>query len=1850
VVRIVVLAAAFLLVACAGCKRSKKPALPLLPYATVEAPGGVQEGVFEIAYTVYDPFENPVDVLVEFATDGYTFGHCTRAPGGTPVTGLATASTGLSYTFRWNSVADSVALASQVDTVRIRVTPSQLSGRGLPVAGYPGTSDEFSVDNTAANTPPVVEITTSPGGIQSGDVTVEYSITDAEADTGYIEVLFTTGAMADWQPATLASASGGTIEGNLVVNMTCPIPPAVRDIVWDSLTDLGTTYAHEVQIRIIGHDTRAGAPADTSLFRIDNTPAAVPPVLTLTTPASPSRGLVRLEYDISDNNAEAANIVFEVSLDGGIYQVPEIVYSDAGQRCANVITNVPCLPAPQTYHIVWDSAADVGFAANYQVRFRARPESSLYGTWAETADFAVDNSSPAGAPGAVITADRTDIQTGETINFSAMSSTGSPTTFLWDFGDGSYSAATEPAHTYDTGPGEFTALLTVTNAASLSDTAALKINVIEDMTDNYVELVPYRNYYETRETLEALAAANPGIMTIYTAGYSVEGREIFVVKISDNVEVDEDEPTVHFDAQHHAREVMTPEVIIDIAEQLVSNYGSSSEITGWVDSYEIYLMPCVNPDGVVAVFTTDWGIRKNARGVDPNRNYPADWGNPDGSSSNPGSQTYRGPFPASEPEVQTLMAQTLKTRPVAAITFHSYSNIVLYPYGSPGLTQTSQEDFITLISEAMAASMVRDIGGPYLAQHTLWYDASGTTFDWMYRDVGTVCVLVEVGDAMGGGLNGFHPDYATYHDPQIQGVRPGVAELLRFVGRGAICEHVTDDSTGEPLETDISVSGFTSYNSEIRRSEPQFGSFYYLWENGTYSVTFTREGYDDLIVSSVTVASAPCVLDVQLVRKAMGNHRPTADFYASVEQFEVGSTIFLDGTGSTDEDGDTLTYYWNFGDNETSSLPAPAHTFNRSGTHRVVLKVDDGNGGEHETWKLVHVMPILLAPHVTLQPVTGTWSRDVCVYYGLKAPAPSDCTIALEYTLDGLVWHPATIAGADEGWISANTVSSIATATELASHYFLWDSLTDLGAAGPTVVALKVVPYIPGQAYGDPAITNLFTVDNAGGNSPPSVTLAAQAPPLFNDVSFNGTISDPDYESCSLTIEYSLDSGGSWNPATLVSCQEGIIISNVITGLAASPAGTAYSFVWDGFADLGANHVTGIWVCATPNDSETNGASALVTGLEINNVGLVVTSPVITDIIDTNCSINWLWDSTSGSAEGDLVYEIDYALGVGTVYFYDDFRLRPQSDWELTGDTYWHEGGEMMVLDRDAGGAGGLWYTGDILATEWYCSFRFRITGGPGARGFYFSFYSEPTTSQYPPDGYTIEFDANYNSGVDPYNVRHIALLDASGTHLCYAVNNDFSDGSWHKAEVYYKNGLLIVDMDGSNVLGYWIAAPDMSHLRFGFGGRHHAGRTYYIDDVFLSEHKPVWYQFVTTAGGAGTSGGTGSYAWDTSGISSGSGCVIRIRGYDGSSHKSYSFSEPFLIEHPGTPTVNLTDPTGIQRYEVSLEFTLDDPTDDICSVGVEYRPDSAGSWFDATIKSTSAGAVDGSTVTGLASGTTETYTVVWDAWHDLGEVNNTGARLRLTPKDTLAGMDSETIDFTVDNTVHPGELTGFAATAVGGTTVVLDWTNPAAPSLHKIVIVRSESGFPADPTDGTVVFDSTDTGFYFDNQDLDGAPAFIRQDNAIDFDWDAGSPDAAIPDDHFSICWTAAMDLPAAGPWNFHTLSEDGVRLYVDGDLIIDRWVSRAASEYCGYKMLGAGRHRLVLEYFHNVGGSEAHLYFTGPGASRSVTPLQPGQPVSFTDVSVSPGTTYYYTGFTYTPGGTFSTGGPGASDSITP
>lgn len=247
-------------------------------------------------------------------------------------------------------------------------------------------------------------------------------------------------------------------------------------------------------------------------------------------------------------------------------------------------------------------------------------------------------------------------------------------------------------------------------------------------------------FSETEEFLDDLHASCPTITTAKRSiGTSHEGRDIWAFKISDNPEIDETEPEVLFDGLHHACEPMSLEVTLHCMAWLCENYGSDPLATYLVDNREIWFVPLMNPDGYVyneLTYPNGGGMwRKNRRdngdgtwGVDPNRNYPYEWGGA-GASEQPGSCIYRGPYPASEPEVQALMNLMLNHDFVAHLTMHSCLGGVVIPW-CHSTERTPDDERIG----RWADGMTKYNGYLVLKPGENMYLCSGTTTDYAYGE------------------------------------------------------------------------------------------------------------------------------------------------------------------------------------------------------------------------------------------------------------------------------------------------------------------------------------------------------------------------------------------------------------------------------------------------------------------------------------------------------------------------------------------------------------------------------------------------------------------------------------------------------------------------------------------------------------------------------------------------------------------------------------------------------------------------------------------------------------------------------------------------------------------------------------------------------------------------------------------------------------------------------------------------------------------------------------------------------------------------------------------------------------
>ena len=129
-------------------------------------------------------------------------------------------------------------------------------------------------------------------------------------------------------------------------------------------------------------------------------------------------------------------------------------------------------------------------------------------------------------------------------------------------------------------------------------------------------------------------------------------------------------------------------------------------------------------------------------------------------------------------------------------------------------------------------------------------------------------------------------------------------------------------------------------------------------------------------------------------------------------------------------------------------------------------------------------------------------------------------------------------------------------------------------------------------------------------------------------------------------------------------------------------------------------------------------------------------------------------------------------------------------------------------------------------------------------------------------------------------------------------------------------------------------------------------------------------------------------------------------------------------------------------------------------------------------------------------------------------------------------------------------------------------------------------------------------TGTYFQNADFTDV-AFTRTDRQIDFDWGAGSPGELLGSDTFSVRWAGRVFAAVTGAYQFAVAANDGSRLYVNGELLIDRFAVGQSTEHAGTIALEAGRmYDIVLEYLENSGNASARLSWMVPGRETELVP----------------------------------------------
>ena len=299
-------------------------------------------------------------------------------------------------------------------------------------------------------------------------------------------------------------------------------------------------------------------------------------------------------------------------------------------------------------------------------------------------------------------------------------------------------------------PGQWTDVLMYESELVFLSRAAITYTVLIPDVEQYSRSVAgsYHTLAQMEQILHDIASAYPAITQLTSIGTTYEGRSIWCLEISSTPGVENGNPGVYFMGVHHAREWPTMEICLFIAEQLTSQYGVNQTITDLVNSRQIWITPCVNPDGYYYCHDQGHDWRKNrdffpqfnTYGVDINRNYAGScngdsrgaWGSiGNGAASHiPSNEIYCGPDAFSENESRAIRDMFLTHNISASITWHNYGEVVIAPWSYTS-DPAPDNDYLMEVCQQMADQITKDSGsGTYFPEHT--GGTTGDMTDWAY--------------------------------------------------------------------------------------------------------------------------------------------------------------------------------------------------------------------------------------------------------------------------------------------------------------------------------------------------------------------------------------------------------------------------------------------------------------------------------------------------------------------------------------------------------------------------------------------------------------------------------------------------------------------------------------------------------------------------------------------------------------------------------------------------------------------------------------------------------------------------------------------------------------------------------------------------------------------------------------------------------------------------------------------------------------------------------------------------------------------------------------------------------------
>ncbi|MFO7895791.1 MAG: M14 family zinc carboxypeptidase [Candidatus Cloacimonadales bacterium] len=404
----------------------------------------------------------------------------------------------------------------------------------------------------------------------------------------------------------------------------------------------------------------------------------------------------------------------------------------------------------------------------------------------------------------------------------------------------------------------------------------------------------YHTNEEIEEELFQLQEQHSDIMKVEQIGETLgspfqDPLPIWGVKISDNVQENEDEPALLFIGQVHAEEVLGVEITMNMIYDILENR-NYTPYNVWISELEIWIVPTYNPEGLGVVMDTEhvswrknmrdnnengeWdvelGVGRDIDGVDMNRNFSFNWVHGDTLYCPDGDELYdyyRGPAPISEGGIQAITNLAAEQHFIYSVAWHSsrtgnLSEQIFYSFEWDDLKRSPDFEHNQYIGEEVASRIQKETGSGFY-EPSPSRGRKGSAHEWFYQEHGTTQLLIECG------TQNLQPNEAIMLDTVERNLSGAFWLFSRILGYQAdsgamLTGHVTDAETGAPIVAEVIIEENHASFFTPRLTDDTFGRYWRQLNPGQYTLRVRKAGYQDHLQSVTVNNSSWTIRDVEL--------------------------------------------------------------------------------------------------------------------------------------------------------------------------------------------------------------------------------------------------------------------------------------------------------------------------------------------------------------------------------------------------------------------------------------------------------------------------------------------------------------------------------------------------------------------------------------------------------------------------------------------------------------------------------------------------------------------------------------------------------------------------------------------------------------------------------------------------------------------------------------------------------------------------------------------------------------------------------------------------------------------------